>query len=237
MIASATQVAGGGLALGIAVVAVVLVIVITIVLLAQDRETGEDGPGAVEVVRADRRAWRHRADQRLGREDPARRPLAAEGGGRNDRRAVVERILALALALGAAAAVVAAILLVGPADGGRKHREVGRRPARDSRQGGREHREHPATRSDGACAGADRRRGRRPGRLHERAHGRIRLHERHGPAGASDRRARGSRGARAGRRADPRAQGLDADLRRLPQPSQERCRASSRSTSACSRAP
>ena len=32
-------------------------------------------------------------------------------------------------------------------------------------------------------------------------------HERHGPAGASDRRARGSRGARAGRRADPRAQG------------------------------
>ena len=55
-------------------------------------------------------------------------------------------------------------------------------------------------------------------------------HERHGPAGASDRRARGSRGARAGRRADPRAQGPDADLRWAPQPSQERCRASSRST-------
>ena len=73
-----------GIVLGVVVIAVAAVIVIAIVALAtriaRQAETAEE---AVEVVRApDRRARRRRADQRLGREDPARRPRAAEGGGR-----------------------------------------------------------------------------------------------------------------------------------------------------------
>ena len=46
--------------------------------------------------------------------------------------------------------------------------------ARDRRCSRRQHGEHPATRCDRPGAGADRRRGGRPGRLHERAHGRLR---------------------------------------------------------------
>ena len=73
-----------GIALGIVVIAVAAVIVIVIVRARdQDRQAGEDGrAGGRGGAPADRRARRHRADQRLGRADPARRPVAAKGGGR-----------------------------------------------------------------------------------------------------------------------------------------------------------
>ena len=82
-----------GIALGIAVVAVAAVIVITIVLLArQDRQAGQDGRGGGRGrAPADSRARRHRADQRLRREDPARRPVAAKGGGREVSLAALSR--------------------------------------------------------------------------------------------------------------------------------------------------
>ena len=103
-----------GLAIGIAVVAVAAVIVITIVLLAlkiaKQAKTAEE---AVEVVRQQTAELGGIAThQRLGRQDPARRAVPAEGGGREVTLALTSNgYWVVALGLGAAAAVVVAILL------------------------------------------------------------------------------------------------------------------------------
>ena len=106
-----------GLALGIVVIAVAAVIVIVIVLLAlRIAQAGEDGrAGGRGRAPADGRARRHRADQRLGRADPARRPVPAEGGGREMTLTLAaisaHTYWAIALSIGFGAAVVVAILL------------------------------------------------------------------------------------------------------------------------------
>ena len=122
MIASSTE-WQVGLALGIVVIAVAAVIVIVIVLLAlQDRRSRRRRPSRRSrcVRAADGRARRHRADQRLGRADPARRPGAAEGGGREMTLAAISSNTLLGgsrSVIGLGAALVVAILLavlVGP---------------------------------------------------------------------------------------------------------------------------
>ena len=102
--------------LGVVVIAVAAVIVIMIVALAmriaKQAKTAEE---AVEVrPPADGRARRHRADQRLGRADPARRPRAAKGGGRQVTLVAVSAhtYWTIALVIGLAAALVVAALLV-----------------------------------------------------------------------------------------------------------------------------
>ena len=169
-----------GLVLGLAVVAVAAAIVIAIVVLAMRiARQAKTAVGAVEVVRAtDRRARRHRADQRLRRAHPALRTGPAKGGGRaNDATLAAISIhtywgIALVDRPGRGAGRCGPAHRAAQAVG--KHREVGRRAARGRRQGRREHREHPAARGNGARAGPDRRRGGRPGRLHERADRRVR---------------------------------------------------------------
>ena len=115
----------------------------------------------------------------------------------------------------------------------REDPDVRRRPARDRRQGRREHGEHPAARGDRAGAGADRRRGRRPGRLHERAHRRLREGSEHGPAERPPRRRRHRR-ARPRADRDPPPPG--EDQRRPRDPRLRPGRASRPSTCARSRA-
>ena len=146
---------------------------------AADRAPGEDGrAGGRGRPPADGRAARHRPDQRLGRADPARRPVAAEGGGREMTVTFAaispHTYWVIALSIG----LVAAAGRGGPADRARRdrrqHREVGERAARDRGQGRRQHLEHSPARGDGSGPRPDRRRGRRPGRLHERAHRRVR---------------------------------------------------------------
>ena len=72
-----------GIGVGVVVIAVAAAIVITIVMLAQriatQAKTSEGGGRG--RARPDRRAQRHRADQRLRRPDPALGSRASEGGG------------------------------------------------------------------------------------------------------------------------------------------------------------
>ena len=109
-----------GLGLGAIVVVVAVIIVGTILVLAnriagqaRDRERGRrDAPVA------DRRAQRHRQDQRFRRPDPARGPGAQKGGG----RALMDVVVALAssertlwyvtLAVGLVVALVVAGMLL-----------------------------------------------------------------------------------------------------------------------------
>ena len=100
-----------GLALGIVVILVAALIVIVIVRLAfRIAGQAKTAVGAVDVVRAaDRRARRHRADQRLRRADPSRRPIAAEGGG---RQMSAHEYWTVALIIGLVAALIVATLLV-----------------------------------------------------------------------------------------------------------------------------
>ena len=169
-----------GIAVGVVVIAIAAVIVIAIVLLAlriaRQAKTAEQ---AVEVVRqqTDELA-RHRADQRLGRADPARRPFPAEGGGREMTVTFAaispHTYWVIALSIGLVAAVVVAILLavlvvtVGSieksVDG---LLEIAGKVAANTAN-------IPQLEATAPVLGADRRRGRRPGRLHERAHRRVR---------------------------------------------------------------
>ena len=124
-----------GIAVGIAVIAVAAAIVITIVLLAMRiAKQAKTAVDAVEVVRQQTDELGGIApDQRLGRADPARRPVAAEGGGRevNLLALTSNGYWTIALGIGAVAAVVVAILLGVLIVTRPEHREVGRRPARD----------------------------------------------------------------------------------------------------------
>ena len=80
--------------------------------------------------------------------------------------------IALSIAFGAAVAVAILLTLLVEAVGSIE--KLGRRPAGDRGQGRFEHGEHPAPRGDGARAGPDRGGSRGAGRVHERAHRRVR---------------------------------------------------------------
>ena len=106
-----------GLVLGVVVILVAAAIVITIVLLAQRiAKQARTAVGGVEVRRAtDRRARRHRPDQRLRRAHPALGAGAAQGGG-GQMIAVAaspRRRWELALVIGLVAALIVAGLLAG----------------------------------------------------------------------------------------------------------------------------
>ena len=153
------------------------VIVIAIVLLAlRIAKQAKTAVGAVEVVRQQTAELGGIApDQRLGREDPARRPVAPEGGGREVIVALTSNgYWAVALGLGAAAAVVVAILLlvlvltVGSieksVDG---LLEIAGKVAANTAN-------IPQLEATAPVLALDRGRSDRPGRLHERAHRRVR---------------------------------------------------------------
>ena len=127
-----------GIVLGVVVIAVAAAIVITIVLLARRiARQAKTAEGAVEVVRQQTAELaRHRADQRLGRADPARGTRAAEGGGG-------QMTTAFALSSHGYWAIALVIGLVRGARRGRAARDpdrrrsrsietLGRRPARDA---------------------------------------------------------------------------------------------------------
>ena len=72
-----------GIALGVVVILVAAVIVITIVRLAPgSRNRRRPRSARSSGARPDGLPRGHRADQRLGRADPALRPCTKEGGGR-----------------------------------------------------------------------------------------------------------------------------------------------------------
>ena len=100
-----------GIALGVVVILVAAVIVITIVrLAARIAKQAETAVGAVDVLRKQTDCARgHRADQRLGRPDPALRPRPAEGGG---RQMSAHDYWTVALIIGLVAALIVATLLL-----------------------------------------------------------------------------------------------------------------------------
>ena len=180
-----------GLVLGIVVIAVAAVIVITIVLLAiADRQAGQDGgrtasrwcaqqtdelagigrinDSGVRILHA-ARALRKVAVGQMTHARSLGEHLLGDRARHRPRRGAGRR--------GAARVLVRAV--------GSIEQSV-ERPARGRRQGRGEHREHPAARGDGARARADRGGGRRPGRLHERPHRRVRrAHEQHATCSSS----------------------------------------------------
>ena len=167
-----------GLVLGIVVIAVAAAIVIAIVLLARRiaRAGARRGRGSRGGARADRRARRDRADQRLRGQDPALGARAAKGGGGQMTTLAVSAntLWAISLGIGLVAALVVAAAPDDPGQDRRRHRQVGRRPARGRRQGRRQHGQHPAARGDRPRAGADRGGSRGPGPLYERPDRRVR---------------------------------------------------------------
>ena len=212
-----------GLVLGIVVIAVAAAIVITIV----DAGAADRGPGAGRGrgrrggARADRRARRHRADQRLRACGSCIRRARCERWrwANDDPRGLGQHALgdlARDRPRRRAGRRVPAVVLVRTVDD--IDRSVGGLLEVAGKVGG-QHRQHPAARGDGARAGADRRGGRGPGRLHERAHRRLRrTHERHRRARRPERPARRRRRRGARRRADrgpPRPRATSQDLATL----------------------
>ena len=188
-----------GLILGVVVILVAAAIVITIVMLAQriaeQARTAVDG---VTTVRQQTDGLRgHRPHQRLGRAHPALRARAAEGGGgqmTNDDAWVLALIIGLVAAL-----IVAALLLI-----------LLIRAVRDIESSidallevagkvGANTANIPQLEATAPVLAHDRRRGHRPGRLHERAHRRLRRGD---GMTVAEHPAGGRRHRRARRRAD-----------------------------------